>query len=319
MKILVTGANGFIGSALCSEAVGRGIVVRGAARSPCSLPSNLESHLVGEIDANTDWQSALLGCDSVVHLAARAHVSKEAAPVPLQAFREVNFNGTLNLARQAVAVGVKRFVFISSIGVNGAATSQKPFSFDDDVAPHTDYALSKYEAEVGLREIANKSGMEVVIIRPPLVYGPKAPGNFSSLVRWVGRGVPLPLGSVVGNRRSLVALDNLVDLILVCVMHPNAANQTFLVSDGEDISTAELLHRVGRALKRPARLLNVPVKWLSLAAKLFGKKSLAQRLLGNLQVDISHTCQTLGWKPPIGVDEGLRRVQCKDYVNDTFV
>lgn len=307
MKILISGANGFVGKALCREAAARGDVVHGTARSKCDLPGCAESSFVGSIDVCTDWHKALVGCDCVIHLAARAHVIKEIAIDPLAVFRTVNVDAALNLAKQAVLAGVKRFVFISSIGVNGGVTNQKPFAYDDEAAPHSSYAITKHEAEVALKKLARDTGMEVVIIRSPLVYGPDSPGNFGALMRWVARGRPLPFGGAEHNRRSLVALDNLIDLIMLCTKHPNAANQTFLVSDGEDISTAELLQRIGKALHRPVRLLYVPVSWLTMIANLLGKKAVAQSLLGSLRVDISHTCETLGWKPPIGVDEGLRR------------
>jgi nucleoside-diphosphate-sugar epimerase len=241
-----------------------------------------------------------------MHCAARVHVMAESLADPLAEFRRVNVQGTLNLARQAAAAGVRRFVFVSSIGVNGAETFQQSFTSEDSVAPHSPYAVSKYEAELGLQALAAETGMEVVIIRPPLVYGPGAPGNFGSLMRWLKRGVPLPLGAI-HNQRSLVALDNLVDLIVLCLTHPAAANQTFLVSDGEDVSTSELLRRMGQALDRPARLLPVPQSWLKLAAAMVGKSDVAQRLCGSLQVDISKTRRLLVWTPPISLDEGLRR------------
>ncbi|CDS53583.1 UDP-glucose 4-epimerase [Polaromonas sp. CG9_12] len=224
----------------------------------------------------------------------------------MDAFRKVNMRGTLNLARQAAAADVRRFVFVSSIGVNGAETFQQPFDAQDRAAPHSPYALSKYEAELGLQALAAETDMEVVIIRPPLVYGPGAPGNFGSLMRWLQRGIPLPLGAI-HNLRSLVALDNLVDLIVTCITHPAAANQTFLVSDGEDVSTTELLHRMGQAMGCPARLIPVPTGVLKAAAALLGKRDMAQRLCGSLQVDIQKTRQLLGWNPPLTLDQGLKK------------
>ncbi len=311
MRLLITGANGFVGRALTIQAIVRGLSVRAVCRSYASLPKAIECVSVGEIDSNTDWHDALRGCDVVVHLAARAHVMDDPAVNTLSEFCKVNVYGTLNLARQAVEAGVKRFVFISSIGVNGAETFSSPFIVQDAPAPHSPYAASKHEAELGLQALALETIMEVVSIRPPIVYGPDAPGNFGSLMRWLSLGLPLPLGNVTQNRRSLVALDNLVDLILTCVQHPKAANQTFLVSDGEDLSTTELLQRIGKALNRPARLLPVPVRHLAFAARLLGKGAVAQRLLGSLQVDISKTCELLDWKPPISVEEGLRRAAQK--------
>jgi UDP-glucose 4-epimerase len=262
--------------------------------------------VTGDLEPATDWSVALGGILVVVHCAARVHVMADTAANPLEEFRRVNVQGTLNLARQAAAAGVRRFVIVSSIGVNGAETFQRPFTAHDEAAPHSPYAASKYEAELGLQALAAETGLEVVIIRPPLVYGPGAPGNFGSLMRWLKRGVPLPLGAI-HNQRSLVALDNLVDLLVTCITHPAAANQTFLVSDGEDVSTTELLRRMGEAMGRPARLLPVPVSLLKLAAIVVGKPDVAQRLCGSLQVDISKTRQLLSWTPPLSLDEGLRR------------
>ena len=306
MQVLVTGASGFVGRALCAEALSRGMAVRGITRASGNLPTSVENITVGGIYGNTDWQDALTGCEVVVHLASRVHVMADTSANPLAEFRKVNVQGTLNLAWQAAASGVRRFVFVSSVGVNGAETFHKPFTFEDSVAPHSPYAVSKYEAELGLLALAAETGIEVVIIRPPLVYGPGAPGNFGSLMRWLKRGVPLPLGAI-HNLRSLVSLDNLVDLIVTCLTHPAAAHQTFLVSDGEDVSTAELLRRMGQALGCPARLIPVPVSWLKLAAAMVGKQDVAQRLCGSLQVDIGKTRRLLGWSPLISLDEGLRR------------
>ncbi|AOF87746.1 3-beta hydroxysteroid dehydrogenase/isomerase family protein [Hydrogenophaga sp. RAC07] len=244
----------------------------------------------------------------VLHLAARVHVMDDPSADPLTAFRQTNTAGTLHLARQAAAVGVRRFVFVSSIKVNGECTAAgQPFTATDAPAPQDPYGISKMEAEQGLRQIAAETGMEVVIIRPPLVYGPGVKANFASLMRAVQRGIPLPLASVTHNRRSFVALDNLVDVLITCVDHPAAANQTFLVSDGEDLSTTDLLRRLGHAMNKPARLFPVPPSLLQFGANLLGKGDMAQRLLGNLQVDIDHTRNTLNWTPPLSVDEGLRR------------
>ena len=254
-----------------------------------------------------DWRKALAGCQVVVHLAARVHVMTDTAKNPLDEFRQVNVKGTLNLARQAAAAGVRRFVFVSSIKVNGEATEPgHPFTAEDTPAPLDAYGISKMEAEQGLREISAQTGMEVVIIRPPLVYGPGVKANFAAMMRWLARGVPLPLGAI-HNQRSLVALDNLVDLIVTCIAHPAAANQTFLVSDGQDVSTTELLRRMGRAMKRPARLMPVPAGLLEWTAALVGKRDVAQRLCGSLQVDIQKTRQLLGWNPPLTLDQGLKK------------
>lgn len=305
MKVLVTGANGFVGGALVVRLMQEGHETIAAVRSN---PQS-DQTLVGEIGPQTDWSQALSGCHVVVHTAARVHHLRENAADPVEEYRRVNVAGTLALARQAASASVQRFVFLSSIKVNGESTEVgQPFTADDVPVPKDPYGISKQEAEHLLLQIAAETGMEVVIIRPPLIYGPGVKANFESMMRWLVRGVPLPLGAVRSNRRSLVSLDNLVDLLVTCIDHPAAVNETFLVSDGVDLSTADLLRRVGNAIGRPARLLPVPPVLLRAAAMLLGKGDMVQRLLGDLQVDISHTCKTLGWKPPISVDEGLRRV-----------
>ena len=306
-RLLVTGATGFVGKAVCEQAVRHGLAVKGALRIHGEVPGCIESFVVGDINNATDWGSALVDVNAVVHLAARVHVMHDNAADPLAAFRAVNVEATLNLARQAAAAMVKRFVFISSVKVNGEATlSGQPFTVDDVPAPLDAYGVSKMEAEQGLRQIAAETGMEVVIIRPPLVYGPGVKANFAALMRAVQRGWPLPLGAV-HNQRSLVALDNLVDFIVTCITHPQAANQTFLVSDGQDLSTTELVRGMAHAAGVPARLLPVPVWALQAGATLLGKRDAVQRLCGNLQVDISKARTLLGWVPPVSVDEGLRR------------
>lgn len=309
VRVLVTGAGGFVGRALVQRLAGDlACQVVASTRSPVIFEdAKIELFMSGPINSQTQWAGALEGVDVVVHLAARAHVLRELSADPSAEFRRVNVEGTLQLAAQAARAGVKRFVFISTIGVNGAETDVYPFTEEDAPKPHSLYAQSKYEAELGLRALAVQTGLEVVIIRPPLVYGSRAPGNFDSLILLLARGVPLPLGVVTHNRRSLVALDNLVDLIVTCLDHPAAANQTFLVSDGEDISTADLLRRLGSAMGRPARLLPVPVGVLALGATLLGKLEMFQSLCGSLQVDMSKTLELLGWIPPVGVDEGLKR------------
>lgn len=306
-RVLVTGANGFVGRALCAEAAAHGLSVSGTTRQSCQLLGNVKNYVVNSLDEGTNWQLALAGINAVVHLAARVHVMQDTASDPLAQFRRVNVEGTLNLARQAAAAGVGRFVFVSSIKVNGEAT--RPgylFKADDAPAPLDAYGISKMEAEQGLRKIAAQTGMDVVIIRPPLVYGPGVKANFAAMMRWLRRGVPLPLGAI-DNRRSLVALDNLVDLILTCLTHSAAANQTFLVSDGEDVSTSALLRRMGEAMNRPARLVSVPTGLLKLAAALVGRRDMAQRLCGSLQVDIEKNHQLLGWRPPLTLNQGLKK------------
>jgi len=309
MNVLVTGATGFVGQTLVRRLVSHeGHDVRCAIRKQRDgLEGTTHVHVVREVDASTDWQRALVDVDCVVHLAARVHVMRDHCHDPLMKCRRVNTEGTLHLARQAATAGVRRLVYLSSIKVNGEITVlDRPFRPDDLAAPQDPYGISKHEAEVGLREIARTTGMQVVIIRPTLVYGKGAEGNFKSLMSLGARGLPLPLGSI-NNFRSFVGIDNLVDFIVTCLEHPAAANETFLVSDGEDLSTPDLIRRMARAMNRPARLLPVPVWALKAGASLLGKGDAVQRLCGNLQVDISKARSLLGWVPPVSVDEGLRR------------
>lgn len=309
MRVLLTGATGFVGRELLHRMAAEAALTPVAAvRGPVSgLPEGVMSMRVAGLEADTPWQDALQGCQVVIHSAARVHVMNDRSADPLAEFRKVNVAGTLNLARQAAAAGVRRFIFVSSIKVNGEATAPgQAFGADDMPAPVDPYGISKLEAEQGLRALAAETGMEVVIIRPVLVYGPGVKANFRSMMSWLNRGVPLPLGAI-GNKRSLVALDNLVDLIVTCIDHPAAANQTFMVSDGEDLSTTELLRRMGRALNKPARLLPLPAFLLETGAALLGKRGVAQRLCGSLQVDISKTRHLLGWTPPVSVDAALRK------------
>jgi len=304
-KICLTGSSGFVGSRLLYEL--KQVTTFQVAGLCRRLPHGRDCsglHAMGDLQ-EADLSTPLSGVDVLIHAAARAHIMKDEVADPLAEYRRVNVEGTLNLARQAAAAGVKRFVFISSIGVNGNI-SIRPFRVDDHTNPAEPYAQSKWEAEQGLMKLAAETSMEVVIIRPPLVYGPGAPGNFGSLVRWVEKGIPLPLGAI-HNKRSLVGIDNLVDLIIRCIDHPAAANQVFLAGDGEDLSTTELLRGVGKAMGKPARLIPVPAGLLQFGATLLGRKTMAQRLLGSLQVDISKTCELLDWKPPYTVEEGLRR------------
>ncbi len=308
MTILLTGASGFLGRAVLVAAQNRGLKVRPIFRSIDSANGHTEAIFVKGLDGATDWSSALHGANVVIHAAAIAHTMRVDAFNPLTEYRRVNVLGTLNLARQAAASGARRFIFISSIKVLGEATvAGQPFTANDAPAPEDAYSVSKAEAEVQLKLVAQDTGMEVTIIRPPLVYGPGVKGNLSSLIGWVRRGLPLPMGDVSENLRSLVGLDNLVDLILTCTDHPNAANQTFLVSDGDDLSTIELIRKISKALGRRDCLIWVPVGLISLVASLIGKKAFSQRMLGSLQVDIERTCQLLNWKPSVSVDEGLRR------------
>ena len=306
MRVSVTGATGFVGTALINRLIAtRRFDVRGAVRrDAAALPARVERIVVGDLTPELDWQQVVTGADVVIHLAARVHVMRDAADDPLSEFRRANVASTLNLARQAAAAGVQRLVFLSTVKVNG---ENGIYTEADPPAPQEAYGISKHEGEIGLRQIAAETGMAVVIIRSPLVYGPGVKANFHRLIRAVAHGIPLPLGAV-DNLRSLVALDNLVDFIVTCVEHPAAGNHTFLVSDGEDLSTTCLIHRLARAMGRPARLIPVPAALLTAGAMLLGRRDVATRLLGSLQVDISKARQMLTWVPPISVDEGLRRV-----------
>ncbi len=308
MNILVTGSTGFIGKVLINQLDVHGFKPFASVRKKSSLfPSHIEQVVGGGIYPSKVWKETLSNIDVVIHLAARVHVMNDTDTNALAEFRKVNTKGTLNLARQAAESGVKRFIFLSSIKVNGEATNlDSPFSSKDTYVPSDPYGLSKYEAEQGLKKIAKETGMEVVIIRPPLVYGPNVKANFLSMMEWLYKGVPLPLGSI-HNKRSLVALDNLIDLIITCIKHPAAVNQTFLISDEEDLSTTDLLRRMTKALGKPSRLIPIPSNIITLGATLLGQKGVAQRLCGSLQVDISHTKSTLGWNPPVSVDEALQK------------
>jgi UDP-glucose 4-epimerase len=305
--ILVTGATGFVGYALVKKLTSGGVVAA-VRRLDRSWANGVRLVQVGELLSTTNWAMALQGVTAVVHLAARVHVMNDKTANPLSEFRRVNVEGSANLARQAAAAGVRRFVFLSSIKVNGELTDAGcRFTADDAPAPEDPYGISKHEAEQLIRQIALETDMEVVIIRPPLVYGPDVKANFESMMRWLTLGLPLPLAAFTENRRSLVALDNLVDLILTCLNHPGAANQTFLVSDGDDLATAELVKRMGSALGHPARLFYMPPALLKFGATVVNKPGIYQRLCGSLQLDITKTQQLLGWTPPISVDEGLHR------------
>ena len=298
--MLITGANGFIGRALCAELERRGRPFRAASRRPA--PGCIA---VGGVDADTDWSTALAGVGCVVHLAARVHVTDPAESRDELAFHRVNAEGTATLARQAAAAGVRRFVLISTIGVNGNTTDGRPpMRGDDAPAPHNGYARSKLAAERELTAIAGAGGMEAVIVRPPLVYGPGAKANFGTLTRLVARGAPLPLASA-RNRRSLVSLNNLVDFIIVAADHPQAAGGVFLASDGEDVSTPDLIRAMARAMGRPARLFPMPPALLRTAATMVGRRRIADQLLGSLEIDLGPTRERLGWTPPLTLSEGL--------------
>lgn len=301
-SLLITGAGGFIGKPLAERAYRDGWAVKRALRQTQD-PACIA---IGQIGAATDWSTALVDIEVVVHLAARVHVMDSKEANSLEKYREVNTEGTLNLARHAISAGVRRFVYLSSIKVNGEASlAGVPFSANSLPAPTDPYGVSKLEAERGLIELTKRGEMEVVIIRPPLVYGPGVKGNFKAMVNWIARGLPLPLASVTTNRRSLVALDNLIDLTITCLDHPLAANQVLLVSDGEDLSTADLLTRLAHVMGRREHLLPIPVWLLKMVAVTLGKRPIIDRLCSSLQVDISKTQSLLDWTPPVSVDEGL--------------
>jgi nucleoside-diphosphate-sugar epimerase len=313
MKLLVTGANGFVGNAAARHlTLNHQVLGQVRSRAQIELLSNSElpeQQILGLQADLTDisgFTGALQGCGAVLHCAARVHQVRETAADPMAAYRQVNRDATLALARAAAQAGVQRFVFLSSVKVHGEfSPAGKPLKQDDVLQPIDPYGLSKYEAEQGLKDIAAQTGMQVVIVRPPLVYGPGVKANFLSMMRWLQRGIPLPLGAI-GNQRSLIGLANLVDLLEQCLTHPAAANQTFLASDGQDVSTTELLHAMAAALQVKPRLLPVPQAWLEGALGLLGRSGMAQRLCGNLAVDINHTRAMLDWTPPQSLEQGLQ-------------
>ncbi|VFR64564.1 UDP-glucose 4-epimerase [plant metagenome] len=307
MKVLVTGVTGFVGKETVRALIAKGHTVHGAVRREgVDMPACEAMHVVGDIGAMTDWRAALQGVDAVVHLAARAHVLNESHDSPLTLFRAVNTQGTLALARHCLDAGVKRFVFVSSIGVNGAHTETAPFRETDVPNPAADYALSKLEAETALKDLLAGSSMTLVIVRPPLVYAGNAPGNFRRLLGLVDSGIPLPFASI-DNRRSMVALENLADFLTVCVSHSQAANQLFLIADGTDVSLPQILRSLAEGMNKAPRLLPFPGALLSLGASMVGKAALYRQLCGSLIVDASHARSLLGWQPIIGTEEALRR------------
>lgn len=302
-NILVTGSTGFIGKALSIQLNKTGYNVVKISRKNIQ---NSDFVVVENIGSSTQWQSLLVGIEYVIHLAARVHVMNDISSDPLQEFRSVNTEGTIQLAKSCVEAGVKRIIYLSSIKVNGEYTTDSAFQELDKVQPQDPYSVSKCEAEMALLKIAKESNLEVVIIRPPLVYGPGVKANFRNMMSWLNKGVPLPFGSI-HNKRSLVALDNLIDLIVTCIDHPAASNQVFLVADNEDMSTTELLRRVSFALGVKSRLLPVNQRLLEVCLKLLDKKDLSHRLCGSLQVDISKAKKLLNWTPPVSVDKGLQK------------
>lgn len=312
LKILVTGATGFVGAPLIRYlSAAQGHQVIGAVRLRSNVLgdafSGAEFKVVGDIHGSLDWVPFLVGVDAVVHLANRAHVMHESDANPLALYRSVNTEGTLRLARQAAASGVKRFIFISSVKVNGESNLPgERFSPANENIPTDPYGLSKHEAERGLRELSFETGMEVVIIRPPLIYGPGVKANFLKMMKWVEKGIPLPLGSIA-NQRSLLGIDNLLDFIGVCLTHPKAAGQTFLISDDHDVSTTELLKEIASAMHRPPRLLPIPQLVLEKGLILLGQGHIAERLCASLRLDITLAKTLLSWKPPYSFKDQLSK------------
>ncbi|WP_144158578.1 UDP-glucose 4-epimerase family protein [Paraburkholderia sp. BCC1885] len=301
MNVLVTGANGFVGSRLCQELAARGIAFVGTARN-----GRDDLVAVSDLALDNDWSHALRNVTDVVHLASRVHVMNETEADPSIAFRRANVDGTINLARQAAETGVKRFVFVSSVKVNGESTTSTPFSELDTPAPQDPYGVSKHEAELALWEVARETGMEVVVVRPPLVYGPGVRANFQNLMRAIHQGIPLPIGSV-RNLRSMVGLDNLVDFLIAALTHANAAGHVFLISDGEDVGTAALGRKLAKAMKRRAHLIPVPLFMLRAIGAVTGKTAVIERLTGSLQVDIRLAKQLLDWQPRVSLEQGIEQ------------
>jgi len=312
LKIALTGASGFVGSRVLERLSGFDTRIIGRTNAG-QVPEG--KFFVANIGPATDYAGFFEGVDVVIHCAARAHIMDDHTEAPLLAYRKVNTDGTMNLALQAAKAGVRRFIFISSVKVNGEVTEHGiPFGPKVTKPPEDSYGLSKYEAEKGLQELVKATEMDVVIIRPPLVYGPGVQANFLSLLKLAAKGIPLPLGSVIKNRRSLVYVDNLADLVVTCINHPNAANHVFLVSDGEDLSTADMLSRLAVAFGKSGTLLPFPESLIHVACQLLGKSAVYRRLCLSLQLDISETQQKLGWHPPYTVDEGFAKT-AKSYLN----
>ncbi len=308
MRLLVTGSSGFVGRPACLALLDRGFLIRAFSRTHVEWPSGIDAVNAAGLSSLTHSDNAFDGIDCVLHLAGRAHVMRETESDPLLVFRRINAFEALALAREASLAGVRRFVFVSSIKVNGEeAPPSFPFSEADEPNPLDAYAISKFEAELGLLRLSAETGMEVVIVRPPLIYGPGVKGNFRVMMKLLSKRVPLPLASINDNQRSLLSLDNLIDFLVLCVLHPDAAGRIFVLSDQHDVSTSELLWRLGESMGSPARLFPVPRFVLSKAANLVGMQSAFLRLCGSLVVDSSLSSRLLGWVPPVSLDEGLRR------------
>lgn len=311
MTTLVTGASGLVGNAMVELLVRNNVDVRVAIRAqskfrPEKYSNAVPAYTIKDVGPETDWSAALDGAQSVIHLAARAHIMNETASDPLTEFRRINTSGTTRLALMAAQAGVRRFVYVSTIKVNGESTTDAPFQEDDAPRPSDPYAISKWEAELALRGISAETGMQIVVVRPPLVYGPGVGGNFLTMLKWMDYGIPLPLAAV-DNLRSLVGIDNLVNMLMSCLTQPHASGELFLVSDGEDLSTPELLRRTALFLGKSSRLFPFPVRLMRSMARLFAKDRLCERLCGSLAVDSSKARRVLGWKPVSSVDDELRR------------
>lgn len=306
-RVLVTGASGFVGNYLCSALKLRGFNVRAITRNSALYAQADEHVLIDDINASTDWSAAMLGVDVVIHLAARVHVMQETSANPLAEFRQLNVAATEHLARSAAAAGVKRFVFVSSVKVNGEETfNGQAYNEQMTPVPQDPYGVSKWEAEQVLHKVAKETGLEVVIVRPPLIYGVGVKGNFAQMIAVVAHGVPLPFASVL-NKRSLIYVKNLVDALILCATHPDAAGNTYLVSDGEDVSTSDLLSKLAFAMGKNPRLFLLPISLLRLTARMFKKSDQLARLLSSLQIDSSKIRRELGWAPPFSVDDGLKQ------------
>ena len=311
MKICLTGSTGFVGRKLCSYLLEKSHEIIAPVRNQnlTSFPShkNLKFIYVGDEGNTKDYSKSLTQTDLVIHCAARAHVMKESKNDPLRSYRKVNVDDTLNLAKQAASYGVKRFIFLSSIKVNGEHTLPfQSFNHDDIPKPEDPYGISKFEAEEGLREIANKTQIEIVIIRAPLIYGEEVKGNFLRLLELTSKGIPLPFANI-NNKRSLVGIDNLIDLIYCCVNHPKAAGEVFLVSDDKSISTTELIKKINETMGKSLKLFPIPVFIFKLLGRLIGKSKEIDRLFGSLTINISHTCDLLDWKPKFSLDYNLKK------------
>ncbi len=307
MKVLVTGANGFVGQTLCRKLIEQGYSVRGAVRNGLVvLPLGVDKSVVGSIGESSVWSDALRGIDVVIHLAARVHVMEERSLDPLSEFRMVNVVGTMRLATAAIESGVRRLVYVSTVKVNGEETADTPFSEGDTPNPQDPYAISKWEAEEVLRKISNESGLEIAILRPPLVYGPGVGGNFIRMLYWIKKGFPLPLG-LVKNRRSMVYVENLADALMACAFHPKAANETFLVSDRETVATPELIRMLSKQMGGRPAIFPFPLPLLHWAGRLAGKSDELKRLTESLEIDSGKIRERLGWQPPYDISEGLAR------------